>query len=133
MNRLTIFLLPLLLALSVPAMAQSPAPAPPPASTSADTDALRAALQQQLQACWSMPPDFVTSGISVTITIHVLGDGSSWKAPEIEVSEKSAAKVGSLIASVERAVERCDPFTGFEGFGAEADEKFSVAVIFASR
>lgn len=131
MIRQTFLLLPLLAALSGPALAQSPAPAPPPRTTSADTDALRASLQQQLQACWSVPPAFAESDISVTITLHVLGNGVSWQPPEIEVSEKSAAKVGGLIASVERAVARCDPFTGFEDIGAEADEKFSVAVIFA--
>jgi hypothetical protein len=120
----------LTLALSAPAMAQSPAPASPPVDTAADTDALRAGIHQQLQACWSVPPGFAESGLSITVTLHVSGDGALWADPEIEVSEKTAAKAAGLIASIERAVARCAPFTGFAGFGAQTDEKFSVAVIF---
>lgn len=88
-------------------------------------------VQQQLMACWIVPPGEEDQRLALDIAFFGDGrlDGEAMLAPE---SAKAASKRGALTDSILAAVDRCVPFEGLEALGAEADERFSVTIYFQS-
>lgn len=88
-------------------------------------------VQQQLMACWMVPPGEEDQRLALDIVFFGDGrlDGEAMLAPE---STKAASKRGVLTDSILAAVDRCVPFDGLEALGADADERFSVTIYFQS-
>jgi hypothetical protein len=88
-------------------------------------------VQQQLMACWIVPPGEENQRMALDIAFFGNGtlDGEAMLAPE---STKAASKHGVLSDSILAAVNRCVPFTGLEALGAAAGERFSVTIYFQS-
>jgi hypothetical protein len=88
-------------------------------------------VQQQLMACWIVPPGEEDQRLALDIAFFGDGtlDGAVSLAPE---SAKAASKRGALTDSILAAVERCVPFEGLEALGADAAERFAVTIYFQS-
>lgn len=88
-------------------------------------------VQQQLMACWIVPPGEEDQRMALDIAFFGDGrlDGEVVLTPE---TAKAASKRGALRDSVLAAVERCVPFEGLRALGARADERFSVTIYFQS-
>lgn len=88
-------------------------------------------VQQQLMACWIVPPGEEGQRLALDIVFFGDGrlDGDAVLAPE---TAKKASKRDALTDSILAAVDRCVPFTGLEALGADADERFSVTIYFQS-
>lgn len=88
-------------------------------------------VQQQLMACWMVPPGEEDQRLALDIVFFGDGrlDGEAMLSPE---SAKAASKRGLLRDSILAAVDRCVPFEGLEALGADADERFSVTIYFQS-
>lgn len=119
----------LLLALSVaaPALAQGLSPE----AIAKQNRAIAMRVQQQLMACWIVPPGEEDQRLALDIVFFGDGtlDGEAMLAPE---SAKAASKRGMLTDSILAAVERCVPFDGLEALGADAAERFAVTIYFQS-
>lgn len=88
-------------------------------------------VQQQLMACWMVPPGEEDQRLALDIAFFGDGrlDGEAMLAPE---SAKAASKRGLLRDSILAAVERCVPFEGLQALGARAGERFAVTIFFQS-
>ena len=125
MIRLAALLLALLLASPVSAQGLSAE------AIAKQNQAIAMRVQQQLMACWIVPPGEEDQRLALDIAFFGDGslDGEAMLAPE---SIKAASKRGALTQSILAAVERCVPFKGLEALGAQADERFSVTIYFQS-
>lgn len=114
-----------------PVLAQDKAPLPTPEERAAQNQAIAASVQQQLLACWRLPPGYENRTISVRLAF--LGDGTLDGDPYIlPESLRTAGKYPPLMRSVAAAIEACLPFQGLEAMGAEAGERFDITVHFSS-
>ena len=122
-------LIPIFAALlfSAPALAQGLSPQ----AIAKQNQAIAARVQQQLMACWIVPPDAEAQRLALDIAFFGDGrlDGEAMLAPE---TAKLASKRSALTDSVMAAVERCVPFEGLQALGAGAEERFSVTIYFQS-
>ena len=102
-----------------------------PEAIAKQNQAIAIRVQQQLMACWMVPPGEEDQRMALDIAFFGDGtlDGEVTLVPE---SAKAAGKRGVLKDSILAAVDRCVPFEGLEALGAEADERFSVTVYFQS-
>ena len=93
--------------------------------------AIAVRVQQQLMACWIVPPGEENQRLALDIAFFGDGrlDGDVEMAPD---AAKHASKHVALADSVLAAVERCVPFDGLQALGAGADERFSVTITFQS-
>ena len=121
--------LPILAALlfSAPVFAQGLSPE----MLAKQNQAIAIRVQQQLMACWIVPPGEEDQRMALDIAFFGDGrlDGEAKLAPE---SAKAASKRGALTDSILAAVDRCVPFEGLGALGAYADERFSVTIYFQS-
>jgi len=128
-------LLARLLALAVlavpPVLAQGNPPELTPETRAAQNLAIATAVQDQLLACWILPPGYENRSISVRLAF--LGDGTLDGDPYIvPESLRTAGKYPELIGSIAAAIDACLPFEGLEALGAAAGERFDITVHFSS-
>ena len=102
-----------------------------PEALAKQSQAIAIRVQQQLMACWDVPPGEEDQRLALDIAFFGDGrlDGAVLLAPE---TAKLASKRAALTDSVLAAVERCVPFEGLEALGAAAGERFSVTIYFQS-
>ena len=93
--------------------------------------AIAVRVQQQLMACWIVPPGEEGQRLALDIVFFGDGrlDGEAAVAPD---AVKLASKRLLLTDSILEAVDRCVPFKGLEALGAGAEERFSVTITFQS-
>lgn len=112
--------------LAIPAQAQDQ-----PSDPGAADLAIAASVQQQLMACWSVPPGEENQRMAIDIAFF--GDGRLEGQVALGDDDvKRASKHGAFAQSVLRAVASCAPFEGLEALGAGPDERFSVTINFQS-
>lgn len=118
--------------LATPAFAQGEEPPPlAPEALAAQNMAIAVSVQEQLLACWSLPPGYENRAISVRLAF--LGDGTLDGNPYIVPdSVRTAGKYPVLMQSIVSAIARCLPFAGLEAMGAQAGERFDITVHFQS-
>jgi hypothetical protein len=88
-------------------------------------------VQNQLLACWSLPPGYENRSVSVRLAFF--GDGTLDGDPELEMNSiLTARKYPVLMRSVAKAIESCVPFVGLEALGARPNERFDITVHFQS-
>ena len=121
-----------LLALVAPATAQdADPPTLSPEALAAQNLAIATSVQQQLLACWRLPPGYENRSISVGLAF--LGDGTLDGDPYVELdSVRTAGKYPVLMQSIIQAILDCLPFEGLEALGALPGERFDITVHFQS-
>lgn len=116
-----------LMLLPLPATAQEL----PRDAIAAQNLAIATSVQDQLMACWALPPGY--EGRRISVRLAFWGDGSLDGDPSIHPeSLRLAGKYPQLMRSIGLAVERCVPFAGLEALGAEPGERFDITVHFQS-
>ena len=122
----------LALALLAPAAAQDAPPQPlTPEALAAQNLAIATSVQNQLLACWRLPPGYEDRSISVGLAF--LGDGTLDGDPYVELeSVRTAGKYPVLMQSIIQAIVDCLPFEGLEALGALPGERFDITVHFQS-
>lgn len=131
MNR-TLATLALLLVLAPPLAAEE-APRQPldPEALAAQNLAIATSVQDQLLACWRLPPGYQDRTISVRLAF--LGDGTLDGDPYLEPdSIRTAGQYPEFMQSVIAAIITCLPFQGLEALGALPGERFDITVHFRS-
>ena len=111
----------------------SPALAQPltPEAFAKQSQAIAVRVQQQLMACWSVPPGQEQQRLALDIAFF--GDGRlNGEAAFAQQDQKAASKRPVLAQSILAAVENCVPFEGLVALGAGTDEEFSVTIYFQS-
>ena len=109
------------------------APSPPlsPEALAAQNLAIATSVQDQLLACWRLPPGYEDRAISVRLAFF--GDGMLDGDPYIEPdSIRTAGKYPVLMQSIVEAILTCLPFQGLEALGALPGERFDITVHFQS-
>jgi hypothetical protein len=102
-----------------------------PEEIAAQNVAIAVSVQEQILACWSLPPGYEDRRISVRLAFF--GDGTLDGDPAIEPeSLRTAGKYPVLMRSIGEAVEGCLPFEGLEALGAGPGERFDITVHFQS-
>lgn len=120
-----------LLGLVVPVFGQDAPPILTPEERAAQNLAIATAVQEQLLACWSLPPGYEDRTISVRLAF--LGDGTLDGDPSVAPeSWRVAGKYPELMRSIAAAIDRCLPFAGLEALGAAPGERFDITVHFRS-
>jgi hypothetical protein len=124
--------LAVLLALVAPAAAQDAAPPPlSPEALAAQNLVIATSVQDQLLACWSLPPGYADKRISVGLAFF--GDGTLDGDPYLELgSVRTAGQYPALMQSIVDAILACLPFKGLEELGALPGERFDITVHFQS-
>lgn len=115
-----------------PVAAQDAAPPPlTPDALAAQNLAIATSVQDQLLACWRLPPGYEERSISVGLAF--LGDGTLDGDPYVELdSVRTAGKYPVLMQSIVDAILACLPFKGLEALGALPGERFDITVHFQS-
>ncbi|MDV3252599.1 hypothetical protein DevBK_14760 [Devosia sp. BK] len=126
MIRVFVFLLAAIV-LTMPAAAQRLTPE----AVAKQNQAIALRVQQQLMACWAVPPGEENQRLALDIVFFGDGrlEGEAALAPE---TAKLASKRVLLTQSIMDAVRRCVPFEGLQALGARPDERFSVTIVFQS-
>jgi hypothetical protein len=119
------------LAAPVSAIAQSTPQSLSPQALAAQNLAIASSVQQQLLACWRLPPGY--QGRSISVRLAFLGDGTLDGDPHVVPdSLRVAGKYPELMRSIAQAISRCVPFAGLEELGALPGERFDITVHFSS-
>lgn len=102
-----------------------------PEAMAKQNQAIAVRVQQQLMACWNVPPGETAQRLALDIVFF--GDGRLNSAAAFSADDaKLASKHPMLASSILAAVEKCVPFEGLVALGAEMDEEFSVTIYFQS-
>lgn len=102
-----------------------------PEAMAKQNQAIAMRVQQQLMACWSVPPGEEQQRLA--LDIGFFGDGHlSGEAAFAPDDAKAASKRPLLARSILDAVKKCVPFEGLVALGAGPDEEFSVTIYFQS-
>ena len=121
---------PLPQAMPAPAPATEPAPLTQD-EVAAQNLAIATSVQDQLLACWSLPPGYADKRISVRLAFF--GDGTLDGDPYLEPdSIRTAGQYPDLMQSVVAAILACLPFSGLDALGALPGERFDITVHFQS-
>ncbi|MBJ3785790.1 hypothetical protein [Devosia sediminis] len=127
MVRFALFVLPLFFPVASAAAGQ----APTPADLAQQNLAIAVSVQEQLLACWSLPPGYEDKRISVGLAFF--GDGTLDGEPYVELdSVRTAGQYPVFMQSIAAAIAACLPFEGLGDLGAGSGERFDITVHFQS-
>ncbi len=102
-----------------------------PEAMAKQNQAIAVRVQQQLMACWNVPPGETAQRLALDIVFFGDGrlNGDAAFSPD---DAKLASKHPLLARSILDAVKKCVPFEGLVALGAKTDEEFSVTIYFQS-